>query len=65
MTLGILGAYFLVMNLGYDPVEVVPLIAVLAYAFAYRMGLGLVPIVMTGKFWILEHSSYFLCGSSF
>lgn len=30
-------------------IKMIPLIAVLGYAFAYRMGLGLVPIVVTGE----------------
>lgn len=51
--LGVLGAYFLVkLKLGSEALEdykVIPLAAVLAYALAYKYGLGLVPIVSMGE----------------
>lgn len=49
VTLSILGGYFLVIQTGYPVRESLPLIALLAYAVANRIGIGLVPIVVVGE----------------
>lgn len=49
ITVGILGGYFLAMNLGEKADGVIPLIAVTCLAIANRLGLGTIPSVISGK----------------
>lgn len=53
ITLAILGGYFLAETTGYSSMGALPLISLIAYAVANRIGLGLVPIVMAGKYFIV------------
>ncbi|XP_022918545.1 trehalose transporter 1-like protein [Onthophagus taurus] len=52
ISLTILATYFYFKSENYENIEYmswVPVLAVLLYAFAFKCGLGLVPIVMTGE----------------
>lgn len=51
LSLAILAAFFAFKNTGFDtkPFSIVPTVAVMIYAIVFKVGLGIIPIILTGE----------------
>lgn len=51
MSIAVLAGFFAFKNAGFDtaPFSIIPTIAVMAYAVVFKVGLGIIPIILTGE----------------